>query len=192
MEFDLLKKNPRLHLVSDNESSSIVSGRRPVPSGEECCATSVVFTLAMWPGVLLEIAPTSRVQLVAQRGRRPTLQRIAGWVGTLALARMRWYSAWVLIAAQNWMCKVSDGPRVFCMFECFPTNVLLVDDYSATTDLLADVACSMGHAVTKAYSGAVALVASGGDGAFDFVLANIGLPDINGHEVCLRLRASEK
>ncbi|MGF6940016.1 DNA-binding response OmpR family regulator [Paraburkholderia sp. UCT70] len=86
----------------------------------------------------------------------------------------------------------SDGSRVFCMLEYFPMKVLLVDDYSATTDLLADVACSMGHAVTKAYSGADALVAAGGDGAFDFILLDIGLPDINGHELCLRLRASEK
>ena len=32
-------------------------------------------------------------------------------------------------------------------------KVLLVDDYRVTTDLLADVACSMGHSVTTAYSG---------------------------------------
>ena len=42
-------------------------------------------------------------------------------------------------------------------------KVLLVDDYRTTTDLLADVACSMGHAVTRAYSGAEALAAAGGN-----------------------------
>ncbi len=71
-------------------------------------------------------------------------------------------------------------------------KVLLVDDYRTTTDLLADVACSMGHAVTRAYSGAEALAAAGGEGAFEFILLDIGLPDINGHELCMRLRASEK
>lgn len=71
-------------------------------------------------------------------------------------------------------------------------KVLLVDDYRTTIDLLADVALSMGHAVTRAYNGAEALLAACGEGAFNFILLDIGLPDINGHELCLRLRASEK
>ena len=33
MELDLLKKTPRLRLVSDSETSSIVSGPKAVPSG---------------------------------------------------------------------------------------------------------------------------------------------------------------
>ena len=32
MELDLVKKTPRLRLVSDNESSSIITGPRPAPS----------------------------------------------------------------------------------------------------------------------------------------------------------------
>lgn len=32
MELDLLKKTPRLHLVSDSGNSSIVSGPKPAPS----------------------------------------------------------------------------------------------------------------------------------------------------------------
>ena len=32
MELDLAKKTPRLRLVSDNESSSIITGPSPVPS----------------------------------------------------------------------------------------------------------------------------------------------------------------
>lgn len=32
MELDLLKKTPRLRLVSDSENSSIISGPRPAPS----------------------------------------------------------------------------------------------------------------------------------------------------------------
>src|ERR1700689_1407203 len=32
MELDLAKKTPRLRLVSDNESSSIITGPKPVPS----------------------------------------------------------------------------------------------------------------------------------------------------------------
>ncbi|SAL82519.1 PAS/PAC sensor hybrid histidine kinase [Caballeronia choica] len=71
-------------------------------------------------------------------------------------------------------------------------NVLLVDDYRLTTDLLADVACSMGHSVTTAYSGAEALAAANGEWTFDLILLDIALPDINGHELCVRLRASEK
>ena len=33
MELDLLKKTPRLRLVSDNENSSIISGPKAAPSG---------------------------------------------------------------------------------------------------------------------------------------------------------------
>lgn len=71
-------------------------------------------------------------------------------------------------------------------------NILLVDDYRATTEVLADVARSMGHAVSQAYSGVEALVVSTGEGPFDLILLDIALPDISGHEVCLRLRASER
>ncbi|CAB3807195.1 response regulator [Pararobbsia alpina] len=71
-------------------------------------------------------------------------------------------------------------------------KVLLVDDYRTSTDSLANVACSMGHAVTRAYTGLDALVAASGEGAFELILLDIGLPDINGHELCMRLRASEK
>ncbi|WP_248324920.1 transposase [Caballeronia sp. Sq4a] len=35
MEIDLLKKTPRLRLVSNSESSSIVTGPRTAPSGED-------------------------------------------------------------------------------------------------------------------------------------------------------------
>ena len=35
MELDLLKKSPRLRLVSDSASSSIVSGPHPAPSGKD-------------------------------------------------------------------------------------------------------------------------------------------------------------
>jgi CheY-like chemotaxis protein len=71
-------------------------------------------------------------------------------------------------------------------------KVLLVDDCRTTIDLLADVACSMGHTVTRAYTGVDALVAASGEGVFELILLDIGLPDINGHELCMRLRASEK
>jgi two-component system OmpR family response regulator len=71
-------------------------------------------------------------------------------------------------------------------------NILLVDDYRATTEVLADVARSMGHAVSQAYSGVEALVVTTGEGPFDLILLGIALPDISGHEVCLRLRASER
>ncbi|GAB5096769.1 response regulator [Caballeronia sp. LP006] len=71
-------------------------------------------------------------------------------------------------------------------------KVLVVDDYTDTTDMLAEIAGSMGHAVTRAYTGTEALKAAAGEGAFELILLDIGLPDINGHALCMRLRASEK
>jgi DNA-binding response OmpR family regulator len=71
-------------------------------------------------------------------------------------------------------------------------NILLVDDCRATTDMLADIACAMGHTASKAYCGSEALTAAGEEGRFDLILLDIALPDMNGYEVCLRLRASEK
>ncbi|GJH13687.1 response regulator [Caballeronia novacaledonica] len=71
-------------------------------------------------------------------------------------------------------------------------KLLLVDDYSATTDLLAEIARSRGHQVTLACNASEALVATSGEGVFELILLDIGLPDINGHELCMRLRASEK
>ena len=71
-------------------------------------------------------------------------------------------------------------------------NILLVDDYRATTDMLADIACAMGHTASKAYCGSEALTAASEEGGFDLILLDIALPDMNGYEVCLRLRASEK
>lgn len=35
MEIDLLEKTPRLRLVSDSGTSSIITGPRPAPSGED-------------------------------------------------------------------------------------------------------------------------------------------------------------
>ncbi|SEB95340.1 Response regulator receiver domain-containing protein [Burkholderia sp. WP9] len=71
-------------------------------------------------------------------------------------------------------------------------KVLLVDDYRATTDVLADIACAMGHAASKAYCGSDALAAASEEGGFDLIVLEIALPDLTGYEVCLRLRASEK
>lgn len=71
-------------------------------------------------------------------------------------------------------------------------NVLLVDDYWVTTDLLADVVFSMGHSVKTTYSAAEPLATTSGEATFDLILLNIALPDINGHERCLWLRLSEK
>lgn len=35
-------------------------------------------------------------------------------------------------------------------------------------------------------------MAASGEGVFELVLLDIDLPDFNGHELCMRLRASEK
>ncbi|MFL9937130.1 hypothetical protein P0D88_51385 [Paraburkholderia sp. RL18-103-BIB-C] len=42
-------------------------------------------------------------------------------------------------------------------------KVLQVDDYRPTIGSLADAACSMGHAATRAYTGVGALVAASGE-----------------------------
>ena len=69
-------------------------------------------------------------------------------------------------------------------------RVLVVDDNREHTDSLALYLRMKGHAVRTAYDAASALTWSAGFSP-DAVLLDIGMPDVDGLEVCRRLRAGE-
>jgi len=70
-----------------------------------------------------------------------------------------------------------------------PGRILVVDDVPRNVRLLAAVLTGVGYEVLSAGSGAEALEAVGRD-APDLVLLDIRMPDIDGYEVCRRLRAN--
>ena len=67
-------------------------------------------------------------------------------------------------------------------------RILVVDDNRDGADSLADLLTLAGHEVHVAHDGAQALARAGALEP-DFVLLDIGLPDIEGHEVCRRIRS---
>ena len=68
-------------------------------------------------------------------------------------------------------------------------HVLVVDDEPAITDLLATALRYMGYQVTTAATGLAALETAASV-APDLVVLDVMLPDIDGFEVCRRLRAA--
>jgi two-component system OmpR family response regulator len=68
-------------------------------------------------------------------------------------------------------------------------HVLVVDDEPAITDLLATALRYMGYQVTTAATGFAALDAAA-TAAPDLVVLDVMLPDLDGFEVCRRLRAA--
>ncbi len=70
-----------------------------------------------------------------------------------------------------------------------PAHILVVDDEPAITDLLATALRYMGYQVTTVASGLAALDAAA-TAAPDLVVLDVLLPDIDGFEVCRRLRAA--
>jgi CheY-like chemotaxis protein len=68
-------------------------------------------------------------------------------------------------------------------------RVLIVDDNVASAQTMAMLLQMAGHAVLVAETGSAALQESA-DFAPDVILLDIGLPDMNGHEVAKRIRAS--
>jgi two-component system OmpR family response regulator len=70
-----------------------------------------------------------------------------------------------------------------------PAHILVVDDEPAITDLLATALRYMGYRVSTAASGRDALDAAT-SAAPDLVVLDVMLPDIDGFEVCRRLRAA--
>jgi len=67
------------------------------------------------------------------------------------------------------------------------SRVLVVDDNVDATDMLVMMLQMFGHEVKAAYSGQAAL-ATAVEYEPDFVLLDIGLPDMNGYEVAQQLR----
>jgi DNA-binding response OmpR family regulator len=67
------------------------------------------------------------------------------------------------------------------------TSVLLVEDDTSIADPLANALRREGYEVVIAPDGKSALV-SAGSGAVDLVVLDLGLPDMDGLEVCRRLR----
>ena len=65
--------------------------------------------------------------------------------------------------------------------------MLVVEDDDAIGDALTSVLAGAGHTVTRSSHGAAALAAAEAD-AVDVVLLDLGLPDMDGVDVCRRLR----
>ena len=70
-----------------------------------------------------------------------------------------------------------------------PAHILVVDDEPSITELLATALRYMGYRVTTAATGYAALEAAT-TAAPDLVVLDVLLPDIDGFEVCRRLRAA--
>jgi len=70
-------------------------------------------------------------------------------------------------------------------------KILIVDDEEKNLKLLEALLVPMGYDVVKARDGNEALVAAR-DSAPDLVLLDVMMPGINGFEVCMRLKQSEK
>jgi two-component system OmpR family response regulator len=68
-------------------------------------------------------------------------------------------------------------------------HILVVDDEPSITDLLSTALRYLGYQVTTASTGFAALDAAAG-AAPDLVVLDVMLPDIDGFEVCRRLRAA--
>ena len=68
-------------------------------------------------------------------------------------------------------------------------RILLVEDHADTAEAMADLLSLSGHQVTIAGSVAEALSAVRGDGVFDFVISDLGLPDGSGIDLMRELSA---
>jgi DNA-binding response OmpR family regulator len=75
--------------------------------------------------------------------------------------------------------------------EAVQPNIMVVDDQPANLKLLEDLLTQQGHAVRSFPRGRLALDAAGRN-APDLILLDINMPEMNGFEVCKRLKADEK
>lgn len=72
-----------------------------------------------------------------------------------------------------------------------PANILIVDDTAENLRLLTGILDQLGYEVRPAMSGAQALQAAEHDPP-DLVLLDVTMPEMDGYEVCRRLKASAK
>ncbi len=73
----------------------------------------------------------------------------------------------------------------------FPGNILIVDDMPDNLRLLANILGDRGYEVGKARSGAMALTAVQAEPP-DLILLDINMPQMDGYEVCHRLKSDPK
>lgn len=66
-------------------------------------------------------------------------------------------------------------------------HILFIDDHQDSADAFAAVASELGHTVQVAYDGSTGRDLTR-DTAFDVVFFDIGLPDIDGRELCRLVR----
>lgn len=69
-----------------------------------------------------------------------------------------------------------------------PLNLLLVEDHPSTRQVMQKLLTMLGHHVVAVETVQAALAAAE-DTHFDFVISDIGLPDGNGHDLMIQLRA---
>src|SRR3982074_1112390 len=72
-----------------------------------------------------------------------------------------------------------------------PASILVVDDPPAHLQVLAGMLKDRGYKVRPAPSGKLALAAAERDPP-DLILLDINMPEMNGYEVCERLKADDK
>ena len=70
-------------------------------------------------------------------------------------------------------------------------HILIVEDSSKTLKLLTDILVSHGYQVRHAAGGQAALKSVAGEPP-DLILLDVQLPDMEGHEVCRRLKSNKK
>jgi CheY-like chemotaxis protein len=70
------------------------------------------------------------------------------------------------------------------------SRVLIVDDFRDSADSLAMLLKALGHEALTAYDGEQAIVAAA-EWRPDVVLLDIGMPKLNGYDVCRRIREQE-
>ena len=72
-----------------------------------------------------------------------------------------------------------------------PPSILMVDDIPANLQMLSEMLKGRGYKVRAAVSGKLALQAASNEPP-DLILLDINMPEMNGYEVCEKLKADEK